>query len=162
MPIQGQTVNPIPFLLSYVPYNISGDTGIVENINQMISYNLLPNPSGTSVDHRTGTVSSYEKILRIKNITANADLSITITYPLEFILVPSNGTAPIVFNLPPNSVREFTIKFNTTRLDAMSYQTPTIKNIELKVNVIGNGSLILKNNNSTTLPTEVWPSEITI
>jgi hypothetical protein len=162
MPIQGQTVNPIPFLLSYTPYSAPADTSVIDDINQMISYNLLPNPLGTSVNYTMGGISSYEKILRVKNITANTELLVTITYPPEFTITPGNAPGPISFNLSANNVREFIIKFNTTQLDSVVYQTPTAKNIEITINNINNGSLVLKNNNSTLLPTEVWPAEITI
>ncbi len=91
MPIQPNafTAQTNPFFVSYEPFKFGSEQKELVMPFDMVSINVMQ--GDTFIDYTVGAENTYTIPLRIKNISANKDLQVTVTVSCQTALFKING-----------------------------------------------------------------------
>lgn len=151
--------NETPFFVNYQPYTLSENLTLIENVNEMFSYNLIPNDIPIQVDYFVGAENNIRFIFSIKNLTLNTRLQVDFIYDNNFFMIQDSD---ISFILPPQEIKNIDIVGNKDQLNVM--YTGEIKHTNLSINVtnINDGQMVVKNSLVGSIDTVELPPSITI
>lgn len=167
MPIKTSPSAEISFLTNYTPYSPPTGTVVVENIKDMITFDLQPKTTPTILNYSIGTDKSYVNTITIKNITTNAKINIQLSFNNNIFIVDRtnvtvNNQNTILVELRPNQTEQFEIKVKNSMLDQkMTYQ---LQQTQIKMNIqsIEINDVVLKNLSTSVFTTQVFPETITL
>jgi len=148
MPVKLAPSGDIPFLINYTPPQIRD---LTENIQDMISYNILPLQTPLNIEYPIGSSEVNQEAFRItfRNLTSNATLQVAQRQTRELLLFLENNilvdARTIRITLAPAETKELTILFNNETLNS-SVQRNTLENLQLVVTYAQTGRLITRNN----------------
>lgn len=172
MPIKNSTTGQIPYLERYTPYSLSG-AGILEvtNIADMITYDITPNFSPTSIQYKLGSRDLYVRTLNIKNITNNADIETIIQYPRTIFFLNIDGELPtrnigtdlteVVKILKPFENVKIDIILNNSYID-LSLKQNALADIKINFRNLMNNRIITKNSTVETYQPQFFPRRVRI
>lgn len=166
MAIKTTPSTQIPFLQQYIPYTIPLNAVVVDDINNMISYDLQPNKN-TTINYSIGTDKVYETIMNIKNITTNCKIKVNVSFNNNIFVIDrnnftKNNTSPLIFELQPSQVEQLLIRVKNETLDTkISYQ-PEQTQIKLVVENIIQTEPILRNVSTEMFSKQSLPETITL
>lgn len=167
MAIKTAPSTEIPFLQNYQPYSPTLGTTFVDEIKNMVTYNLQPNTTATTIDYSIGTSKSYVNTLTIKNITTNVKINMRVTFNNNIFIVDranvtTNNEAPLSIELQPNQTEQFIIKVKNSMLDQKITYTPQQTQIKVNIESININDVALRDISTSIFTTQVLPVTITL
>lgn len=173
MPIKTAPSTEIPFLQNYQPYSPPLGTTLVDELKDMITYDLQPTVNPTEVDYSIGTSKSYLTTLTIKNITTNVTIYIEVSFDKNiFIINQSNLIAadvvidneiPLLFTeLQPNQTEQFVLEIRNGMLDQKVTHQIEQTQIKVKIRNIKINDVALKDITTSVFTTQALPTTITL
>lgn len=163
MGIKNQITEVIPFLLDYVPYSLNQNV-ICYTVDDMVSIELLPSVNGkTKINYALGAETSYITTLKIKNITNNVRLNVTIELNKNVFIIDNQiGVNQIQMDMNPQQTVEHEIKLNKRSLNEATVPVEFLTDITLRVKNYINNSLALTTRNEPLLQQRFLPEEIMV
>lgn len=144
-----------PYFNRFGEYRTPNNTVEVTSLNEMISYSILTNPNGTTINKRFGVTDSYIVELNVKNITYNATLLVRIDGGNYFTIDQGQLT------LEPNAIGSFTIRTNNEYINTLG-----VAEYDSTFNLVvvnqNNNFVVAKEINASELSTTVLSDEINI
>ena len=173
MPIKSTSTGTIPYLVSTQPYVLPEGSILAENIEDMVSYSILPRSSEvstntnrpTNIDYYIGATGSFSNILAVKNMTNNAILEVSMTYNSVFSVseVGSSTSAnPLIVTLNAGQTKQFNIKLLTEILDTQVNSVGINADIRMLIKNILNQTVVTKNINTAPLQTVTIPETVVV
>jgi len=167
MPIKNSFSAQVPFLESYTPFAIEENLQVIDNINDMISCEILSNTAPVEVSYNTGAEMSYTDRFRLKNLTTAVTIEVTISFDNQVFIIHEEGTfaegkTPLKFNILPEQTRQFIILTNNISLNSKQPNFTTLSNIEITFKNISNGSFVSKRVSTSSLLERTFPTNITV
>lgn len=166
MPIRTQSVQNIPFLISYQAYTPSAGTVIVEYPQDMVAYSLYPSSSSTQLNYAIGAQNTYSASLAIKNVTNNTRLKIQITYDNMYFTIKNPDTntiqSPINFLLNSQQTKVTTIELNKTYLNQQTNYTTKPASIIMSITNEVSNTVVTKNISVSLPVSQSLPSIINV
>jgi hypothetical protein len=153
----------IPFLVNYTaPSPLQGQI-VCNNVRDMVSVDVQPNELPVELEYYVGAEVTYELSVRVKNLTTNATLRVSMPFSNTiFIVENSNKPNSIEFTLSPQETKQLNIQLNNEGLNESANYDKFQINLPLNIAFIENGMLIVKNSNVTILPPTTLPLEVTV
>jgi hypothetical protein len=121
-----------PFYKSFVPFSSPQGTIATNNIFDMVSVNYIQPQRDVIINQPLGTGEVYSFIIRIKNITNNARLSVQFVNDNFFIIEEKN------FILESNETKNITITANNLHINEQADKLIQKSNIKIIVKNITN------------------------
>lgn len=156
MPIKYKASDEIPYLTRYIPYSIPENTLEIENIRQMISYNMIPSEIPVNINYFIGSATSFVTELFFKNLTDNATLMLAVSYDPAIFNISANE---LVLN--PGQTLSVIVETDNEYLNKKMYSN-LLTNIIVSVTNVATGEIVVKNTSITNLPTSTLPESITV
>jgi hypothetical protein len=144
-----------PFYKSFVPFRQPQETIATNNIFDMVSVNYIQPQRDVIINQTFGASEVYTFIIRIKNITNNAKLSVQLNNDNFFIVEEKN------FILEPNETKNITITANNLHINEQSDKLFQKSNIKIIVKNITN-ELTYINQNVIRLDPDAFPDNIEV
>lgn len=165
MPIQ-YPVGNIPFLESYVPYEVPRGTVHCDYITDMFSCNLIIPEVPPMIRYYVGAEFSYIADLDAKNLTESATLDFMIEYDSKIFVIKqkNNGVEgnPLKLTIDPEQTVSFLIEINKDTLNANSEYNNSLSTIKVSVQNIETGKLITKKLSVNALPQVTLPENVIV
>lgn len=167
MPIKTAPSEEIPYLSNYRPYSI-GTEVLAENINEMFSYNIVPNSQPTNIDYYFGIArDAIVTNLAFNNLTKNATLSFEFLYDGAYMNVVTGtrsginnaGKTTSAILLEPGQTKIIIVLVDKDKMQP-EYQN-ILTNCEVRVQYLPTGELVFRNLAVSPLALEVLPNTIT-
>ena len=163
MTIKNFTSGNIPFLVNYTSYKLP--TGQVEcnYVDDMVSVDIVPNQTPVELQYYVGAESTYQFSIKIKNLTANGTLQISMPFSDTIFMVNNSSKKnSIKFTLSPQEIKEINIQLNKDGLNGSANYDKLQTNLPLTIRSIENGMVIVKNPTIPVLPVSYLPLEVTV
>lgn len=166
MPIKDYVTGTVPYLVSYEPYNL-GSTQACDNILDMLSFNLKPQPVPTDINYHVGAETSYVTTLTLKNLTNKTVLDVQVEFDRDVFIIngmddSSSRRNKLTLVLTPLQEYSYRIEIKKTDLDASANYKEFMSNILLTVTNQENGSLAVKNISTRGLQEQYVPLQLNV
>lgn len=152
MPIKSNFTDSVQ-TISFTPFRLPENTLLIENIEEMFSYDLQVPEQPVEIDYTIGSTDVYSFDLFVKNLTRNATLTISIEYNKE-IFVIENDT--IILN--PEETKAIKVTLNAQRLDLYVVKTTFSEQVKISVTNIENNTVVYRNAAVTVLSQIPFPT----
>lgn len=140
-------------LVNFIPFQLPPNTVLVENIEQMFSYDLQIPTQPFEIDYLIGTDEIFSFQLSIKNLTQNATLTTEVQYDESFFIT---STKTITIN--PEEIKTINLTLNTEYLDTVKTTTTKFQEIKVLVTNVQSNGVVYKNINTTNLSPTFLPT----
>jgi hypothetical protein len=152
MPVKTSFSSNIPFLNSYDPFNTQGLI-LLEKIEDMISYDLVPNP--IRIEYSIGPENPKDLFsISMRNLTENAVLEISISEEKNILTLFSEENEEIKMStkisLQPNETKTVSVFMTDSKLSS-TLETKIFNKLTFSVENVPNGGIVTKNKQITPL-----------
>lgn len=148
MPLKTQASEPIPDLLSYVPYSINNQT-LVEDISNMFSYDVVEPSQPVDLQFVFGAKQPIVKTFRFKNLTNNTNIELEFEFNSEIFEAPSKVT------ITPEQTVSVNLLLNIENMKTNVTSQPVDFKVKVKNIEPSSGPLTLKSMASPLVPTSL-------
>jgi hypothetical protein len=166
MPIKDYVTGTVPYLVSYEPYNL-GSKQACDNILDMLSFNLKPQPVPTDINYHVGAGTSYVTTLTLKNLTDGTTLDVQVEFDRDVFIIngvddSASRRNKLTLVLPPLREYNYRIEIKKADLDSSANYKEFMSNILLTVTNQENGSLAVRSTSVRMLQEQYLPLQLNV
>jgi hypothetical protein len=171
MPIINSTSTNIPFLNTYVPYQLDSNLTEARSIRDMVSYEFAVPSTPRTINYYSGAETSYEVEMSMKNLTDNAEIEVSIKYNTDIFNITSATATTVSINqtiskitkrLRPTEIGTFKILSKNRTLNSLIGKSPIQTELEVSMKNLANGLLVVKQQNISLLSSKQFSENTTV